>query len=298
MSHRHALAMLCAIAFACCGDGDGPGSGAVSRAQGSSAEPGDEPLLLDRDELRLRLQSMGVDDGHAEALVDLARPCLQFRAASGARPEPCTRWGGNPWLPTTTHWPERGGVALAFLAQLRLDELPAEVVPGLPESGLLSFFYVQDQSVWGHEESDHDGWRVLFHANVGACVERRPPSDVESHARYRAVPQLAAIATSLPNGEHPDVAALGMTAGQLDVFSDFVHSRSNGLAPDHQLGGYDLPIQWTSKPGPDWILLLQLDSDEAPGWMWGDVGCLYFWIEREALERSDFSGVHMELQCS
>ena len=31
--------------------------------------------------------------------------------------------------------------------------------------------------------------------------------------------------------------------------------------------------------------------------MWGDVGRLYFWIPREALEACDFSQVWMELQC-
>lgn len=33
--------------------------------------------------------------------------------------------------------------------------------------------------------------------------------------------------------------------------------------------------------GKDWHLLLQLDSEEDLGYMWGDSGKLYFWIRKE-----------------
>ena len=51
----------------------------------------------------------------------------------------------------------------------------------------------------------------------------------------------------------------------------------------------------------DWILLLQIDSDdnrqEGPGWMWGDVGRLYFWIRKQDLRARNFDAVWMFLQC-
>jgi uncharacterized protein YwqG len=47
----------------------------------------------------------------------------------------------------------------------------------------------------------------------------------------------------------------------------------------------------------DWILLLQLDSDDDTGMMWGDVGMLYFWIRKSDLIIHDFSNVWMILQC-
>jgi hypothetical protein len=47
----------------------------------------------------------------------------------------------------------------------------------------------------------------------------------------------------------------------------------------------------------DWILLLQLDSDDDAGMMWGDVGMLYFWIKREDLKKENFDNVWMILQC-
>ena len=54
------------------------------------------------------------------------------------------------------------------------------------------------------------------------------------------------------------------------------------------------------KPGAkDWRLLLQLDSDEdAPGWMWGDCGMIYFWIKDQDLNAADFTNGWGVLQCS
>lgn len=49
----------------------------------------------------------------------------------------------------------------------------------------------------------------------------------------------------------------------------------------------------------DWTLLLQLPSDEddGPGWMWGDVGRLYYWTPLQALQAKRFEDCWLELQC-
>ncbi len=48
----------------------------------------------------------------------------------------------------------------------------------------------------------------------------------------------------------------------------------------------------------DWRLLLQIDSDrDGPGWMWGDLGMIYFWIRRQDLAARDFDKVWCVLQC-
>lgn len=48
----------------------------------------------------------------------------------------------------------------------------------------------------------------------------------------------------------------------------------------------------------NWVLLLQLDSDKKAGWMWGDAGMLYLFIERSALRSQDFSNVKHIIECS
>jgi uncharacterized protein YwqG len=46
-----------------------------------------------------------------------------------------------------------------------------------------------------------------------------------------------------------------------------------------------------------WQLLLQVDSDEAAGMMWGDSGMLYFWIRKEDLAARRFERVWCVMQC-
>jgi uncharacterized protein YwqG len=99
-----------------------------------------------------------------------------------------------------------------------------------------------------------------------------------------------------------------------------------GLSTDeiHRLGGYPDPVQGdmqlecqlvshgifcgnsTGYADPrrkelesgatDWILLLQVDSDDAIEWSWADGGRLYFWIRRQDLANRRFDAVRAILQ--
>jgi uncharacterized protein YwqG len=47
----------------------------------------------------------------------------------------------------------------------------------------------------------------------------------------------------------------------------------------------------------DWRLLLQVDSDDAAGMMWGDVGRIYYWIRAQDLAARRFDQAWLILQC-
>ncbi len=49
---------------------------------------------------------------------------------------------------------------------------------------------------------------------------------------------------------------------------------------------------------PDQALLLQVDSEDDAGMMWGDLGRLYWWMTKDELARRDFSNVQFDEQCS
>lgn len=64
----------------------------------------------------------------------------------------------------------------------------------------------------------------------------------------------------------------------------------------HRLGGWRDPLQ--EGPDPDDApLLLQLCSDEAMGWCWGDVGTFWFTLTPEALQAGDLSQVSVGFEC-
>jgi uncharacterized protein YwqG len=49
----------------------------------------------------------------------------------------------------------------------------------------------------------------------------------------------------------------------------------------------------------NWRLLLQIDTDEdGPGWMWGDVGRIYFWVKQQDVRSLRFDDAWLVLQCS
>lgn len=90
----------------------------------------------------------------------------------------------------------------------------------------------------------------------------------------------------------------------LDVLGeDFTEAYSEATECEgHRLGGYAYHIQdnvrrMENSPYRDYVLLLQLDSDEANGIMWGDLGVCHFFIHPDDLRRRDFSKVLYNWEC-
>lgn len=62
--------------------------------------------------------------------------------------------------------------------------------------------------------------------------------------------------------------------------------------------GYEHARAEELEPGAaHWKLLLQFDSDDDLGVMWGDYGMLYFWVEADAARAGRFENVWVVLQC-
>jgi uncharacterized protein YwqG len=129
---------------------------------------------------------------------------------------------------------------------------------------------------------------------------------------------------SLPESASASVADLLLELEDEEIYSNFLEAYI-GPAPQHQLLGLPHPVQGemelecqlvtnglytgdptgykdprrkTLEPGAaDWTLLLQVDSDDNAGMMWGDLGMLYFWIRRQDLATSSFDRVWAILQC-
>jgi len=73
------------------------------------------------------------------------------------------------------------------------------------------------------------------------------------------------------------------------------------MAPHTQLPGCSAtltPFKGWIYLYPDQILLLQIDSEDDAGMMWGDVGRLYWWMKKDELTRRDFTQMRFDEQSS
>jgi uncharacterized protein YwqG len=259
-----------------------------------------------------------------------ALPCLELRKDTrppAERSKLGSRIGGRPNLPDPALWPAYNGTNLSFIAQLNLAELPdGPAATNLPRRGLLYFFYDAHQGQCGFDPKDKGSWRVLYAASVpDTTALTEIPSDVPEDGRYKEVPvrPVASRSFRMPDQEFLD--GLKLEEAKEDEINDVFYEYAEKAVPGHQVlghpgeiqGAMELECQLAShgvycgnaegysdprakdleKGAADWRLLLQVDTDDDAGMMWGDGGRLYFWIPRASLAQRRFEDVWMILQC-
>ncbi|HUJ57027.1 MAG TPA: YwqG family protein [Kofleriaceae bacterium] len=212
---------------------------------------------------------------------------------------------------------------LSFLAQLHLAEIP-DGTGLLPDKGWLFFFYDAAQQPWGFDPRDRGCARVFYVDGDVASLQRRDIPAAADGMALHATKLTAELVATLPCWDFQ--LGLELDKAARDAFGKLVDEHMAGWDPHHRLLGWPKPIQGEMElecqlvtngiycGGPDgygsehaqrlksgavdWMLLLQIDSDEAgPGWMWGDAGCLYFWIRKQDLEARRFENAWAILQC-
>lgn len=261
------------------------------------------------------------------------RPSLRIAtmpAAVGALAIGESRIGGIPDLPRGFEWPTFDGLPLSFIAQFDLRELQgSELDIPLPTSGNLAFFYDSEQRTWGFDPKDRGSAVVAYFLDPAEdLVRTSPPSTLGGDGCFSACRVEFTPEVTLPSfespfyGERPD-------REEIDCLHEFDKAMQNGAnAPRHRVGGHADCIQAPMERecqlvangidlhGPrlsddqeemiermaadfsDWRLLLQVDTDEHTGMMWGDCGMIYFWICQADLAAERFDKSWLILQCS
>jgi uncharacterized protein YwqG len=220
--------------------------------------------------------------------------------------------------------PEPVSRELDFLLQIDLRELRQhEVTSELPQSGMLSFFYDCGNQPWGYDPAHQDGFRVVLFEGDNLVARAAPTGQLESRGvkfwRAETLPHVG-------SRSYEDlVKALDVSGAYCDFLRDFerqTYGREGGfhrllghsanIQGDMQLeaqlvsnglycgdaSGYSDPRAKALEAGAsDWVLLLQLDSDDGARIMWGDAGMLYFWIRRQDLAARRFDRTWLTLQC-
>jgi uncharacterized protein YwqG len=256
-------------------------------------------------------------------LESVARPSVRLQRAEACPADDTgSRFGGTPLLPAGCAWPvTRAGQPLSFLAQISTADIQVPAGnPDLPADTLLAFFYeAKEQRGWGFDPADQQFWKVIAVPKVSG-VAAVPPPEALPFPAYRMLPRTV---RTIPDYGEPALAGLD---ADYDDFERMPAELDQGdAAPWHRMFGWpdlvqnpmQLQCQLASNgiyvggskgyrnpraaelaPGAaDWLLLLQLDTDDDIGWMWGDAGTLYYWIREQDLRTGRFDRTWMIFQC-
>ncbi len=252
-------------------------------------------------------------------LSPLVKPCVRLTASNtpdltiavGA-----SKLGGNPDLPEGFAWPYFEETPLSFVVQIDLRDVAG--LPGaevLPSEGWLSFFYDTENYPWGGLE-DVGGWSVVY-TEAHRPLQRRTTTieGIFQTSRLSFSPSI-----SLPSSDALELEAFELNEEETDALVDLSEVFMT-VDANHQMLGDPEQIQnemrWecallaegidssTSNAraqdlkatATEWRLLLQIDSDDEAGTMWGDTGMLYFWIREDDLRERRFERTWMILQC-
>ena len=272
---------------------------------------------------RQQLEAIGLGR-LAAAIRSRSLPSLRLTAGKPSA-QPVTRLGGRPNLPKEIRWPVwQDGFPLSFIAQLDLATLPPLRGLPLPKTGSLFFFYDAETQPWGFDPKERACAQVIYSPSpLTENSPRAPHRDLDEEVRFQGSALSVSPETSLPNLGTGILGEFKATREEFDAYFKLIDPLSH---PVHRIGGHADQIQGDlglnaqlvsngiycgdgggyeqgRKLGlldgaADWRLLLQIDSEDRAGMMWGDGGRIYFMIHKDDLRRRQFDNVVLILQCT
>jgi uncharacterized protein YwqG len=251
----------------------------------------------------------GFRRAEGEDPTDAAKAEAMDRALGELKPG-ASRFGGVPDLPPGVAWPDRDGVPMEFIAQIRLADVAGlDPLHRLPPTGSLLFFY---NSQWSCSDMEKEArcCAVIFHDGPDDQLVRATPPQVEWKSEFSDVTQVAPMihgmaalrfesTLSLPSDSSPWIGP-----PLRDFWYAFRYeadpTAEPGEAPYHAnyLLGYVDAQDYVDAHvnGTDDQLLLQVDSEDAAEFQFGDCDKLFFMLSKQELAARDFSNVRIYSQ--
>jgi uncharacterized protein YwqG len=247
------------------------------------------------------------------------------RSTENSREMGKSHLGGLPDLPPGFAWPQWKEIPMSFIAQIRLEDIdgfaPAK---RLPKAGLLSFFYDATQNTYGSSPNDRGGWGV-FYFNPEACASLHAataPPGLPADSIFKECALRFSSENTLPTSAAQHLENFNWSEAEVKGYEDYLYNSvtdQERALPRHRMFGHpdqlqdDMQVQCALyangvasldepraaafvKMKQDWLLLLQVDSDENAGMKWATYGMLYFWINAKALDAQKFDNTWLVLQ--
>lgn len=214
-----------------------------------------------------------------------------------------TKFAGQPDVPADFKWPKHKRRPLGFVAQIDLES-NSIFLPGLPDTGLLSFFY--DVIAVETGEDHHGKGNCAVYWFTGNLERKKNPTRIAEDWETCPVGMSCTPILSVPSSSMTEFPQLDDSeSGRYNEFWDTCIRRNSAIV-GHQFGGHADAIQGdmrrecaerTKTSQKEWNLLLQVGSDREIPFQWDDSGALYYWIRTHDLQARDFSQVICIEQC-
>ena len=226
---------------------------------------------------------------------------------------------GNPYQPKNESYPvDLAGNPLILLAQINFAQIPS--LPPYPSKGIIQFFISADDELYGmnlengfEDLSVQNNFCVRYFADV-ITEESQLITDFDFLNLDIDLDFLPAVNQCSMNFELA-TEIISLSDYQFDqIFGNNCFDEFGDKADEiaeicwdtlesegHKIGGYAYFTQedprYSAPSSENWLLLLQIDTDNAADIMWGDAGVGGFFIREDDLRKRDFSHVIYNWDC-
>ena len=256
---------------------------------------------------------------YREQLEATLQPCHQIIAQPGATQLCQSKFLGLPYNPMDCPYPQDiDDKPMILLAQLNFSDIPP--LTDFPEQGLLQIFISAHDEFYGADLQNFASMQqqkrfyVRYFDTLDAqdnCIQDFEflrtflsgqdlilPVQKECQLRFESD-----MSFMSPSDYRFDRTLGPKFFAQFGVehedLQDYYWQMFSGQG--HRMGGY----AFFTQPDPravapeedDWVLLLQIDSDDVADVMWGDLGVGHFFVPRRNLQTRDFSRILYTWDC-